>query len=44
VPTIVRDPQPVEFEALFERRRRLGQDQCDEVVMSPGTQVENYAL
>lgn len=31
VPTVVRDPQPVEFEALLERRRRLGQDLFDEV-------------
>jgi hypothetical protein len=31
VPTFVRDPQPVEFEALLERRRRLGQDLFDEV-------------
>jgi Uma2 family endonuclease len=31
VPTLVRDPPPVEFEALLERRRRLGQDLLDEV-------------
>jgi len=31
VPTFVRDPQPAEFEALLERRRRLGQDLFDEV-------------
>jgi Uma2 family endonuclease len=31
VPTLVRDPQPAEFEALLERRRRLGQDLFDEV-------------
>jgi Uma2 family endonuclease len=31
VPTLVRDPQPAEFEALLERRRRLGQDMLDEV-------------
>ena len=31
VPTLVRDPQPAEFEALLERRRRLGQDVLDEV-------------
>ena len=31
MPTLVRDPQPVEFEALLERRRRLGQDRFDEV-------------
>lgn len=40
MPTLVRDPQPVEFEALLERRRRLGQDLLDEVwdgvyVMNP---------
>jgi Uma2 family endonuclease len=29
--TLVRDPQPAEFEALLERRRRLGQDLLDEV-------------
>jgi hypothetical protein len=26
VPTLVCDPPPAEFEALLERRRRLGQD------------------
>jgi Uma2 family endonuclease len=31
MPTLVRDPQPVEFEALLDRRRRLGQDLFDEV-------------
>jgi Uma2 family endonuclease len=31
VPTLVRDPQPAEFEALLERRQRLGQDLFDEV-------------
>ncbi len=31
MPTLVRDPPPVEFEALLERRRRLGQDRFDEV-------------
>jgi Uma2 family endonuclease len=31
VPTLVRDPQPAEFAALLERRRRLGQDLYDEV-------------
>ncbi|MGO9954457.1 MAG: Uma2 family endonuclease [Solirubrobacteraceae bacterium] len=31
VATLVRDPQPVEFERLLERRRRLGQDLLDEV-------------
>jgi Uma2 family endonuclease len=31
LPTLVRDPVPAEFEALLERRRRLGQDLLDEV-------------
>ena len=31
MPTLVRDPQPAEFEAMLERRRRLGQDLFDEV-------------
>jgi Uma2 family endonuclease len=31
MPTLVRDPQPLEFEELLERRRRLGQDVFDEV-------------
>lgn len=31
MPTLVRDPQPAEFRALLERRRRLGQDLFDEV-------------
>jgi len=31
MPTLVRDPQPAEFEALLERRRRLAQDLYDEV-------------
>jgi Uma2 family endonuclease len=31
MPTLVRDPQPMEFERLLERRRRLGQDLFDEV-------------
>jgi hypothetical protein len=31
VPTLVRDPQPAEFQALLERRRRRGQDLLDEV-------------
>ncbi|MGO9955001.1 MAG: Uma2 family endonuclease [Solirubrobacteraceae bacterium] len=30
MPTLVRDPPPVELEALLERRRRLGQDRWDE--------------
>ena len=31
MPTLVRDPPPPEFEALLERRSRLGQDLFDEV-------------
>jgi len=31
MPTLVRDPPPVEFEALLQRRRQLGQDRFDEV-------------
>ncbi len=31
MPTLVRDPPPFEFEALLERRRRLGLDRDDEV-------------
>jgi hypothetical protein len=31
VPTLVRDPPPAGFEALLERRGRLGQDLFDEV-------------
>ena len=31
VPTLVRDPQPAEFQTLLERRRELGQDLSDEV-------------
>jgi Uma2 family endonuclease len=31
VPTLVRDPQPADFEALLVRRRRLGLDRSDEV-------------
>jgi hypothetical protein len=34
VPTLVRDAQPKEFEALLERRRQLGQDRYDEVWMA----------
>jgi Uma2 family endonuclease len=30
VPTVVRDPQPAEFVALLEERRRLGHDRWDE--------------
>jgi hypothetical protein len=29
--TLVKDPAPPEFEALLERRRRLGQNRFDEV-------------
>jgi hypothetical protein len=31
VPTLVMDPPPAEFEALIERRRRLGLDRRDEM-------------
>jgi Uma2 family endonuclease len=31
MPTLVKDPAPAEFEALLERRRRLGQDLFDEM-------------
>ena len=31
VPTLVLDPPPADFEALLERRRKLGQDLLDEV-------------
>jgi len=31
MPTLVRDPRLAEFEALLQRRRRLGQDLYDEV-------------
>jgi Uma2 family endonuclease len=31
MPTLVRDPQPAEFEALLEQRQRLGHDLFDEV-------------
>ena len=31
MPTLVKDPPPAEFEALLERRHRLGQDLFDEV-------------
>ena len=31
MPTLVMDPPPADFETLLERRRRLGQDRCDEV-------------
>ena len=46
VPTLVRDPQPKEFEALLERRRQLGQDRYDEVwdgvyVMNPAPSYEH---
>lgn len=47
MPTLVCDPQPVEFEALLERRRQLGQDLLDEVcegvyVMNPAP-AESHA-
>jgi Uma2 family endonuclease len=49
VPTLVRDPQPKEFEALLERRRQLGQDRYDEVwdgiyVMNPAPSYEYQRL
>jgi Uma2 family endonuclease len=49
MPTLVRDPQPVEFEALLERRRRLGQDLLDEVWdgvyhMNPGTHSRHASV
>jgi Putative restriction endonuclease len=49
VPTLVRDPQPKEFEALLERRRQLGQDRYDEVwdgvyVMNPAPSYEHQRL
>jgi Uma2 family endonuclease len=31
MPTLLLDPAPAEFEALLERRKRLGQDRKDEV-------------
>jgi Uma2 family endonuclease len=31
MPTLVKDPPPAEFEALLERRKRLGLDRRDEV-------------
>ncbi len=31
MPTLVHDPQPLEFERLLDRRRQLGQDLFDEV-------------
>ena len=49
VPTLVRDPQPKEFEALLERRQQLGQDRYDEVwdgvyVMNPAPSYEHQRL
>lgn len=49
VPTLVRDPQPKEFEVLLERRRQLGQDRYDEVwdgvyVMNPAPSYEHQRL
>lgn len=49
MPTLVRDPPPKEFEALLERRRRLGQDRYDEVwdgvyVMNPAPSYEHQRL
>lgn len=49
VPTLVRDPQPVEFEQLLDRRRRLGQDRFDEVWggvyhMNPAPTYEHQRL
>ena len=49
VPTLVRDPQPKEFEALLERRRQLGQDRYDEMwggvyVMNPAPSYEHQRL
>jgi Uma2 family endonuclease len=49
VPTLVRDPQRKEFEALLERRRQLGQDRYDEVwdgvyVMNPAPSYERQRL
>jgi Uma2 family endonuclease len=49
VSTIVRDPKPAEFEALLERRRRLGQDRWDEerdgvYYMNPSPTYEHQRL
>jgi Uma2 family endonuclease len=49
LPTLVKDPAPVEFEALLERRRRLGQDRFDEVWegvlhMNPAPSYEQQRL
>jgi Uma2 family endonuclease len=49
MPTLVKDPAPAEFEALLERRRRLGQDRFDEVwegvyVMNPAPSYEHQRL
>jgi Uma2 family endonuclease len=47
--TLVKDPAPPEFEALLERRRRLGQDRFDEVWegvlhMNPAPSYEHQRL
>jgi Uma2 family endonuclease len=49
MPTLVKDPPPAEFEALLERRRRLGQDRFDEVwegvyVMNPAPSYEHQRV
>lgn len=49
VPTLVRDPQPVEFEALLERRRQLGLDRRDELWngvyrMNPPPSIEHQMI
>lgn len=49
VPTVVRDPQPAEFDALLERRRRLGHDRWDEerdgvYYMNPAPTYEHQRL
>jgi len=49
VPTLVRDPQPKEFEALLERRWQVGQDRYDEAwdgiyVMNPAPSYEHQRL
>lgn len=49
MPTLVKDPQPVEIEQLIERRRQLGIDRYDEVwdgtyVMSPAPRPEHQDL
>jgi Uma2 family endonuclease len=49
VSTVVRDPMPAEFEALLERRRRLGHDHWDEerdgvYYMNPAPTYEHQRL